>query len=126
LTPTNSTTNGRGPLSGSNWQLGGDGGGQRLLDLAFVRLAPEALLAKCGGDAGGGFRAEIGLDQHFLQLVELGLVERTAGQHADLLAHLPRGARQALRQPLEPASLGFGHRALLPVRCPGGQSRNTA
>jgi len=38
-------------------QLGGDGGCQRLPDLALVRLAAEALLAERGGDLRGGLGA---------------------------------------------------------------------
>jgi hypothetical protein len=62
------------------------------------------------GDPRRRLGAEVGLDEHLLQLIQPGLVERFGHQRvADLLGELARGARQALGQTAEPSLAALGH-----------------
>ena len=61
------------------------------------------------GDAHRRLHAEIGADQHVLQVLQRVLVEPALGEDAgDVARQLLRRARQAVAQPLEPARPGAG------------------
>jgi hypothetical protein len=79
-------------------QFGGDGLGQRFLDLTLIGPGAEAQLAEALDDPVGRGRTQIALQQMLFQLVESGLAERLLDEGGDdLLGHLLRGAGSGLR-----------------------------
>ena len=63
-------------------ELGRDGVGQALLDLGLRRFLVEPRTSKGLRNAGRGRGADVGLDKHLLQLVEIILVQTLFRQYA--------------------------------------------
>ncbi len=88
-------------------QFGGDGLGQRLLDLALVGGLAEAKGAEPLDDAGRGGGAQIALDQMLFQPLQRLFGQRLLHEgRDDLIGHLFRRPGQARAQSLKPAFFG--------------------
>ena len=91
--------------------------GMRIFSISAARIALTssaldglvvAALAHGGGDAGGGADAEIGADQHVLQLFQHAGIELALGDEiGDRGGDGGRGAGEPAAQPPPPALAGF-------------------
>ena len=95
-------------------QFGGDGLGQRLLDLALVGALAEAQVAEAGDDALCGRRAQVALQQMVLQLVQCGLDSGSLTKLATTCSVicLEERDRPSLRRENQPF---FGVSVMMPV-----------
>jgi hypothetical protein len=94
--------------------------GQGAPHLVIRHLLAEAGAGQLGGQLGGGGRAEIGLDQQLLQLLQRRIVQLALGEDAaDAFGQLGGGARQPLLQSGEPPSFRRPCAAVIRLFCHG-------
>ena len=112
LTPTTSTTKGFSPPTASGCATGVRTFSTSAATTAFTSSGRDRLVVAALADRGGDFRravdAEIGADQHLLDLVEHLLVELALDHEiGDGAADRRRRALEPAAQPLPPALLLF-------------------